>query len=90
MERNNAQNVALVSAVLGLIVVATLLLVGNRIYFAIDDSITASTTSGVATQSNITSNTNSAMSLAAVAPLVVGASLILMVILGFATIVSRL
>lgn len=89
MPKNQAQNVALVSGVIGLIVMATLLYVGNIITFKVSNSMPSTTTSATATQDNITSNLNSAWSLSSVAPLVAGAALILTVILGFAAVVGR-
>jgi hypothetical protein len=89
--KNKAQNLALVGGVIGLIVVAVLLLVGNITYSKIQTSMSGTVTGdALATEGNITSNTNSALSLAAVAPLVIGASLILVVILGFASVVGRM
>ena len=75
--------------VLGIIVIASLLLVSNRVYDGIQSAMPATSTYAVAIQGNITTNTQNAWSLSSITPLVMGASLILAVILGFAAVVGR-
>lgn len=88
--KNKAQNLALVGGVIGIIVVAVLLYVGNITYSKIASSMAGTTTgSALATEGNITANTNSAFQLSATTPLILGAALILTVILGFAAVVGR-
>ena len=87
---NKGQNMALVGGVIGIIVVSVLLYIGNITYTKISTSMTGTTSgSALATENNITANTNSAFQLSAVTPLVLGAALILTVILGFAAVVGR-
>lgn len=87
---NKGQNTAMVGSVLALVIIATLLLVGNIVYEKIQDSMASSVpASGQAVNGNITSNTRDAFSLAAITPLILGATLILGVILGFSAAVSR-
>jgi len=87
---NKGQNLALVGGVIGIVVVAVLLLIGNIVYSQIAASMGGTLTgAAAAVQGNITSNTQNAFQLAASTPLVLGAALILTVILGFAAVVSR-
>jgi hypothetical protein len=75
--------------VLGIIVIASLLLVSNRVYDGIQSAMPASSTMATAINANITMNVQNAWTLSSITPLVMGASLILAVILGFAAVVSH-
>lgn len=86
--RNKGQ-AQLVAGVMGLVIIATLLLVSNIIYENIQDSLTGTLSSNTAVAANITDNTRSAFSLSAIVPVIMGATLILGVILGFSAAVSK-
>lgn len=91
--KNKAQNAIILSGVLGLVVVATMLYVGNiilsKINTSLADTLPSSSTTAKATMNNISSNVNSSMQLSAVSPIILGATLILGIILAFAAVVGR-